>query len=279
MDITWDCFKYVNSSNKPAAFQSMCRLLKHQFASDEQILHDNPNNPGIESEPVTRASDGKQIGYQAKFFEDRIGYPQIEDSANKAVSHYAGRIDIIYLYCNKNISITSKPYIEIKELLEQSNIELIPVCNEAILDLLITQQDKDVIKNILKQYFTPQNQSSEMQDAQSKDITIVEQSKMITALSTQVEELQPIADDHKKLADKLYNEIIQLEVSHDEKAMWEKLKPYVEDARNQNNRNYVNYFHLAAQLCLKFCREDSEKYFTITVKRYDNLDQRLYRVC
>ena len=278
MSITWDCFKYVNSANKSAAFESMCRLLfKHQFTSNVQIIHTNPNNVGIECEPITRESDGKRISFQAKFFENGIGYKQIEDSMNKAVSHYADQLDIIYLYCNKNVTTTSKSYEKIKKNLEQNKIELIPVCDEAILDLLVIQQDKDVIKNIRKQYFTLQNPPSDIKDAQSKDITIVEQSKMITALSTQVEGLQPIADDHKKLADTLYNEILQLNISHDERAMWEKLKPYVEDARNISNKNYVNYFHLAAQLCLKFCREDSEKYFNIAVKLYDKLDQRLYR--
>ena len=278
MDITWDCFKYVNSANKPAAFESICRLLfKHQFVSDAQVMHSNPNNAGIECEPITRESDGKRLSFQAKFFENEIGTKQIEDSVNKAVSNYAGQLDVLYLYCNKSVTITSKLYVQIKELLAQNNIELILVCNEEILGLLIAQQDKDVIKNIIKQYFILQNQSIKIQDAQSKDITIVEQSKIITALSTQIEELQPMADDHKKLADKLYNEILQLDVSHDEKAMWEKLKPYVEDDRNQSNKNYVNYFHLAAQLCLKFNRQDSEKFFNIAVKLYDKLDQRLYR--
>ena len=278
MDITWDCFKYVNSANKPAAFESICRLLfKHQFVSDAQVMHSNPNNAGIECEPITRESDGKRLSFQAKFFENEIGNKQIEDSVNKAVSNYAGQLDVLYLYCNKNITKTSKLYVQIKELLAQNNIELILVCNEEILGLLIAQQDKDVIKNIIKQYFILQNQSFEIQDAQSKDITIVEQSRIITALSTQIEELQPMADDHKKLADKLYNEILQLDVSHDEKAMWEKLKPYEEDDRNQSNKNYVNYFHLAAQLCLMFNRQDSEKFFNIAVKLYDKLDQRLYR--
>lgn len=278
MDITWDCFKYVNSQNKTASFESMCRLLfKHQFVSEAQILHTNPNNAGIESEPVTRASDGKRISYQAKFFESGIGYSQIEDSMDKAVRHYAAQLDVIYLYCNKNITTTSKAYIKVKELLVQSNIELLPVCDQEILDLLITQQDKDVVKNILKQYFTPRNQFSDKQDAQSETSTVIELAKTISVLSSQVDELQPIADDHKKLADTLYNEIIQIELNHDEKAMWEKLKPYVENDQNHGNKNYVNYFHLAAQLCLKFCREDSEKYFSIAVKLHDKLDQRLYR--
>ena len=278
MDISWDCFKYVNSANKPAAFESMCRLLfKHQFVSNAQVMHANPNNAGIECEPITRESDGKRISFQAKFFENGVEYRQIEDSMNTSVSHYIGRLDIIYLYCNKNVTTTSKAYIDIVESLQQSNIELIPVCNEEILDLLIAKQDENVIKNIIKQYFTPQYHPSEMQDAQSKDITIIEQSKMITALSTQVEELQPMADDHKKLVDTIYNEILQLDISHDERAMWEKLKPYVENAHNQSNKNYVNYYHLAAQLCLKFCREDSEKYFNIAVKLYDKLDPKLYR--
>ena len=37
MDITWDCFAYVNSANKRDAFEKMCRLLfKHRFCSEGQ---------------------------------------------------------------------------------------------------------------------------------------------------------------------------------------------------------------------------------------------------
>ena len=79
MDITWECFAYVNAANKETAFENMCRLLyKQQFVTDTQVVHSNPNNPGIENDPITRISDGKRISFQAKFFANGIVYPQME---------------------------------------------------------------------------------------------------------------------------------------------------------------------------------------------------------
>ena len=278
MDITWECFAYVNASNKPAAFESMCRLLfKHQFVSEAQIIHANPNNAGIECEPIVRISDGKRISFQSKFFENSIGYSQIKDSMDKAATQYAGQIDIIYLYCNKSITIKSSAYTAIVDALKQNSIEIIPVCNEAVLsDLLIAEQHKETIQNIIKQYFYLQSQFSTEPNAQSDTPTINELSKTISALSTQVEELQPFADENKKLVDAIFNDIILLELVQDEKAMWEKLKPYVENVQNQSNKHYVNFFHLAAQLCLEFSQSDADKYFGIAVHLHEKLDQRLF---
>jgi len=155
VDITWECFAYVNAPNKPAKFEDMCRLLfKQQYVSDTQVVHTNPNNPGVESDPITRISDGKRICYQAKYFENTIGYSQIRDSMEKAVTYYAGQVDIIFLYCNKSINTTTGSYVKTVDFLNQNSIELIPVCNDEILDTLKTQQHKDIIKNILKEYFT-----------------------------------------------------------------------------------------------------------------------------
>ena len=79
-------------------------FFKQQYVSDTQVLHTNPNNAGIESDPITRISDNKRIGYKAKYFENSIGYSQIRDSMEKAVKYYSGQVDVILLYCNKSIS-------------------------------------------------------------------------------------------------------------------------------------------------------------------------------
>ena len=58
MDINWECFAYVNAANKPAAFEDICRLLfKQQFISDTQVVHINPNNAGIECEPINPTTE------------------------------------------------------------------------------------------------------------------------------------------------------------------------------------------------------------------------------
>jgi tetratricopeptide (TPR) repeat protein len=252
-------------------------LFKHQFVSDGRTMHANPNNAGVESEPVTRASDSKRVSYQAKFFENNIDYQQIEDSMKTAVNHYADRLDVIYLYCNKSVTVSCDSYARIEKLLLEDSIELVPFCNQEILDLLVMKQDNATIKNIRKHYFTHRNQHSEGEVTQSSSFAVIEQAKTIAALSTYVEELQSVVDENKKLADAIYTEIIHIGTVQDEKAMWEKLKPHVENVQNYINKNYTNYFHLAAQLCIKFCREDSEKYFSIAVNLHDKLDQRLYK--
>lgn len=52
-------------------------------------MHSNPNNAGIESEPILDEENNKYIGYQAKFFDNAADYGQIKEFAEKAVKHYA----------------------------------------------------------------------------------------------------------------------------------------------------------------------------------------------
>ena len=79
-NISWACFENCNA-NRQGAFENMCRLLfKHSFLAPDDILTINPNNPGIEIEPVYSPRLNMRISYQAKYFDTRIGYSQISHS-------------------------------------------------------------------------------------------------------------------------------------------------------------------------------------------------------
>ena len=133
-NISWAQFEVCNQ-DKRIAFENMCRsLFNRYFFNNDAIFHSNPNNPGIEVQPTLNKKTNKQISYQSKYFESKINYTQIEHSANKTIEHYKGQIDELYLYCNKNLTITCNAYLKIKKLLKDNNIALIPVCNESILE-------------------------------------------------------------------------------------------------------------------------------------------------
>lgn len=140
--ITWEQFITSNNDARGVKykFEDLCRqLFAFEFLSKNKInkyLHSNPNNAGIESEPILNEESNKNIGYQAKFFDNVADYGQIKESAEKAVSHYAGELDCIYLFCNKALTTTCDSYKNIEKLLKEAGIELIPITDTTILDLV-----------------------------------------------------------------------------------------------------------------------------------------------
>lgn len=145
LEINWSTFEAYNTDRR-TEFEHMCRMLFNQrFFDGKEILHSNPNNPGIEVIPVKEPVNSKKISFQAKYF-DNIDYSQILHSCKMAVSHYSGQLDIIYLYCNKDITTTSKSYIDIVDYLNKNSIEIVPITNQAILE--------EVMKNdVISQYY------------------------------------------------------------------------------------------------------------------------------
>lgn len=97
-------------------------------------MHSNPNNPGIEAEPILDERTNQYIGFQVKFFDTSVDYGQILHSMEKALQYYTGKLSHIVLYCNKAITSTSKSYINIVELLKKNNITIELVTDSAILD-------------------------------------------------------------------------------------------------------------------------------------------------
>lgn len=140
--LTWEQFKetIVDDKGIRIKFENLCRqLFVNEYLSKNKkikTVHSNPNNPGIEAEPVYDESNNRWIGFQAKFFEDKISYNQISHSIEKAVEYYGNKIDYIVLYSNKPLSMKAKKYIEIKNLLDSKNITLEIITDESILDLV-----------------------------------------------------------------------------------------------------------------------------------------------
>lgn len=138
-DISWEKFTVCNP-NPQKSFENMCRwIFNETFLGGKALLHSNPNNPGVEVEPQFDANSGKMISFQAKFFTE-VDYAQIKDSAKAAVAHYSGRLDVVYLYCNKDVTTTSKGYKEVESILRSASIDLVPITNQTILEYVMGDQ-------------------------------------------------------------------------------------------------------------------------------------------
>lgn len=140
VEVNWENF--ASNNNDPDGvqhkFENLCRqLLTNDYLKENKKsrnLHSNPNNPGIEAEPILDERTNQYIGFQVKFFDTSVDYGQILHSMEKALQYYTGKLSHIVLYCNKAITSTSKSYINIVELLKKNNITIELVTDSAILD-------------------------------------------------------------------------------------------------------------------------------------------------
>ncbi|NBA01558.1 hypothetical protein GTU75_05365 [Erysipelothrix rhusiopathiae] len=136
LNLNWTQFESCNPDSQ-YAFERMCRLLfNHYFFDGKAIMHSNPNNPGIEILPIKEVSSNKRISFQSKYLSTN-DYAQIKHSAIKTIEHYEGKLDVLYLYCNRDLTTTSRSYEEIEHLLGSNGIELIPINNQTILDQVL----------------------------------------------------------------------------------------------------------------------------------------------
>ena len=132
--LSWEQFNAVNEDRR-TAFEDLCRqLFKYTYFDSKTCFHANPNNPGIEIEPLYSEITKNRISYQSKYFDSSVSYQQIKDSVEKIVKYYIGQIDAVYLYCNCKINTATKSYQNIKDILDKANISIVLVCDNAILD-------------------------------------------------------------------------------------------------------------------------------------------------
>ncbi len=145
MQINWDSFRTYNQDARGVRFkfEDLCRQLfaNENLSENKQFkyLHSNPNNYGLEAEPIFDESRQLWIGFQAKFFDDSVKYAQIKEAAEKTVTYYTGkngRVDLVYLFCNKPITSTAKTFVDTVNLLKKHSIELQLITDTAILDLV-----------------------------------------------------------------------------------------------------------------------------------------------
>lgn len=140
--ITWDCFKTYNQDVRGIRykFEDLCRQLfineNLAYNTTGRYLHSNPNNPGLEAEPIYDAKNKRWIGFQAKFFEGNVDYKQISASVEQIIKHYTGKVNHVFLYCNKPLNTNAKEYAAFQMLLQEQNIALEPITDNSILDLV-----------------------------------------------------------------------------------------------------------------------------------------------
>ncbi len=144
--ISWDDFTYTNKNDIKNKFENMCNILfNYMFFDNKATFQKSCNNPGIEIEPIL--CDGELISFQAKHFSKKNSYDDIFDSCKKTVQYYSGKLNKVYLFCNNDLDYQSKKYKESEMLLKEHNIELIRICNEAIINYIETNNINS-IKNL-----------------------------------------------------------------------------------------------------------------------------------
>ena len=133
-EITWHSFEdKLAETSIQKKFEDLCRqLFSKEFAPSDGILLSAANNPGLETEPIVK--NGKRLGFQCKFFKNRVNYAQIRHSADMIIKYYANKVDVVYLFCNKDISINADSFKSAEDVLHESNITLKLVTNDNILD-------------------------------------------------------------------------------------------------------------------------------------------------
>ena len=164
-NLTWAQFAMCND-DVTGAFEDMSRrLFSLEFLGSGKIPHSDHNNPGVEVLPILELphSDGskpRKISFQAKYFEGKVSYSKIKESMNQAIKYYGNGLDLIYLFCNKTLTTTTMGYKDTEVLLEKAGIELYPISNTEVLDLVSKYKD------IANYFFLPRRRPGDVQFSQ-----------------------------------------------------------------------------------------------------------------
>lgn len=184
-NLTWMQFAVCND-DATGAFEDMTRrLFSVEYLGEGRIPHSDHNNPGVEVLPIlepphTDGTEQRKISFQAKYFENNISYAQIKKSMNQAIKYYGKDLDLIYLFCNKTLTTTAKEYISIKQLLQKSGIELYPISNKEILDMVSKHKD------IANYFFLPRRRPDDIliSQIQTGIVVNIEDESLRTSEST-----------------------------------------------------------------------------------------------
>ena len=161
-NLIWPQFAVCND-DATGAFEDMARrLFSLEFLGKGTIPHSDHNNPGVEVLPIlepphSEGSKQRKISFQAKYFEGNVSYAKIKESMNQAIKHYGDELDLIYLFCNKTLTTTTKGYKDTEALLKKSGIELYPISNTEVLDLVAKYKD------IANYFFLPRRRPDDVQ--------------------------------------------------------------------------------------------------------------------
>ena len=142
INITWDQFAAKNH-NQTKSFEDLCRqVFTLEYLKGLVTPHTDHNLPGVEVLPVLEPEneDGKprkRISFQAKYITtSQNAYSKFKESAKKTVQYHAGKLDKVYLFCNKTLTTTTKGYQSIVQIHKLGGIETVPVSNDDLLDII-----------------------------------------------------------------------------------------------------------------------------------------------
>ena len=166
-NISWNQFKICCKDNNgiKLRFEDLCRqLFEHEFLQKNQYLHNNPNNPGIESEPIYDKKNKRWIGYQVKHFDNNVSYSKIEKSMQETVDNYKGKLDCVYIFCNKPLKSDCKSFEKISLMLADAKMTYELITDNMILDLVRKYPDLE------KYYFNSHTLCQEWFESHLKNV-------------------------------------------------------------------------------------------------------------
>lgn len=142
MQLSWNSFEATDPDARGTQlrFEDLCRqLFVNEYLSENKryhYLHVNPQNPGLEAEPIFDEVNNRRIGFQAKYFKKKADYQDIYDSFEKTRRYWAGKVDHVYLYCNQLLTSESKGMKPAYDILNSANITLELITGEIIFDIV-----------------------------------------------------------------------------------------------------------------------------------------------
>ena len=182
-NITWAQFAMCND-DATGAFEDMTRrLFTFEFLKNSRIPHSDHNNPGVEVLPIlepphTDGSKQRKISFQSKYFENTVSYSKIKESILQAVNYYGNELDLIYLFCNRTLTMTTKGYKEAEAILIEAGIELYPISNSEVLDLV------SKYKEIANYFFLPRRRPDDASLSKIHTGIVVNNRENITGCTT-----------------------------------------------------------------------------------------------
>src|ERR1044072_381438 len=100
-EINWNNFRAKFNGKESKTFEYLCYLLFCREFGLSTGLFRYKNQAGIETEPIL--INGKWIGFQSKFFDNKINQQEIVDSIETAKNRNP-KLDKIYVYLNLEFS-------------------------------------------------------------------------------------------------------------------------------------------------------------------------------
>lgn len=121
LKIDFNQFK-IRNPNYRESFEELCyHLFCRKFHLPEGVRSDF-NETGLEAKPILH--NGIYHGFQSKFFDHKIDGGQIQSSVEKAIKHFKGSLDIIYIYLNIPIGTQAKYVTKIERKAKLSKIRI-----------------------------------------------------------------------------------------------------------------------------------------------------------